>query len=62
MPADEPNYKALGEQYLASIKALRLIVARYSVRSLWLQQIESGKIFTPSTASSDNVKDRRPRR
>lgn len=60
--SDEPNYKALGEQYLASIKALRLHVARYYVRWLWLQQIETGKNFTPPTASSDDVKSKLRRR
>jgi hypothetical protein len=62
VPPDEPNYKELCEQYLASIKALRLHVARYHLRSLWLQQIESGKIFTPSAASPDEVKSKPPRR
>jgi hypothetical protein len=62
VPSDEPNYKELCEQYLASIKALRLHVARYYVRSLWLQQIESGKIFTPPTASSGDVKSKPPQR
>jgi hypothetical protein len=62
VPSDEPNYKALGEGYLASIKALRLHVARYYVRSLWLQQIETGKNFTPPTASSGDVKSKPPRR
>jgi hypothetical protein len=67
VPPDEPNYKELCEQYLASIKALRLHVARYHLHSLWLQQIESatnfesGKIFSRLSAPRD-VKTKPPQR
>jgi len=66
VPSDDPNYKELCEQYLASIQALRLHVARYRLHSLWFRQIEtasdfeSGKIFSRSSAPRD-IKPNPPR-
>jgi hypothetical protein len=58
--SDDPDYKELCAQYLASIKALRMHVARYHLRSLWIREIESGKNFTPPSAPRD-AKNKPPR-